>query len=127
MTLNVLAGELNVGQGKLDNVVLNPGNNTVPIRGNLDIKTVLENLGALMDSQSAAMSRGNVAVSASGNSTVYNGVHIPYFEEVLNNLTLTTEIPILGIIAGSMGDFLDSNDDLIKNITERLNITSPLK
>ncbi|KAK3185699.1 hypothetical protein K4F52_005564 [Lecanicillium sp. MT-2017a] len=127
MTLNVLAGDFNVGQGMLDNVVLNPGNNTVPIRGNLDIESVLENLGALMDSQSEAMSRGNVAISASGNSTVYNGVHIPYLEEVLNNLTLTAEVPILGIVAGSMGDFLASHDDLIKNITQRLNITSPLR
>lgn len=127
MTLNVLAGDFNVGQGMLDNVVLTPGNNTVPIRGNLDIESVLENLGALMDSQSEAMNRGNVAISASGNSTVYNGVHIPYLEEVLNNLTLTAEVPILGIVAGSMGDFLASHDDLIKNITQRLNITSPLR
>lgn len=127
MTLNLLSGSLRVGQGMLDNVVLNPGNNTIPIRGHLDVESVLENLGSVLDSQTAAMGRGNVAVAASGNSSIYKGLHIPYFEDVLNNLTLTAEIPILGIVAGSMGDFLGSNGDLFKNITERLNISAPLR
>ncbi|KAE8381650.1 hypothetical protein BDV26DRAFT_278645 [Aspergillus bertholletiae] len=98
VTLDLKTANIVVGQGYLDNVVLSPGNNTMPLRATLSIKTVLENLVDILGAQATALMNGKLEISASGNSTVYNGKHIPYFEEVLNNLTLTAQVPILTIL-----------------------------
>ncbi|KAB8217296.1 hypothetical protein BDV33DRAFT_232910 [Aspergillus novoparasiticus] len=99
VTLNLKSANVVIGQGYLDNVVLSPGNNTMPLRATLNIRTVLENLLDILGAQASALMDGKLEISASGNSTVYNGQHIPYFEEVLNNLTITTRVSIATILS----------------------------
>jgi hypothetical protein len=65
-------------------------------------------------------------ISASGNSTVYNGVHIPYYEAILNNVFLTGEVPLVKILVGTLQQGLSSNNSLISSIVSALNGTSGL-
>ena len=78
------------------------------MRGHLEIQTVIENFSQIFSSQKEAILNGDIQLSASGNSTIYNGNHISYYEEILNSLTLTARVPImkalLGTVEGMVGD-----------------------
>lgn len=116
-------GDILLGNGTIENVQLAPGNNTVPLRGTLDISTALANIGTLLAAESNALSDGNLMLSASGNSTVYDGVHIPYFEKVLNNLTISADVPVLQVLFGTLAGLISSNSGIISNITSILRET----
>ncbi|KAJ5087917.1 hypothetical protein N7456_011533, partial [Penicillium angulare] len=120
VTLNLKIGDLLLGNGTIENVLLKPGNNTVPLRATLDIPNAIKNIGQILESESEALSEGDIMVSASGNSTVYDGLHIPYFEKVLNNLTISANIPILKVLFGSIGQIVSSNPGVIQNVTSAL-------
>jgi hypothetical protein len=125
-----MSSDLIIGQATILNVVLKPGNNTVALRGRVDTTTVLENLSEILAVQKAALMDGDLELSASGNSTIYNGVHIKYYEQVLNNLTLITRVPILQILGGTLEGLLNNNDSalgkIVQNITQILGNFSTL-
>lgn len=122
MTLNLKSAGITLGQATIDNVVLKPGNNSVALRGELDIDTMIDNLSEIISAQRSALLSGDLQLEASGNSTVYNGVHIDYFEEVLNNLTLTARVPILQVLGDTLQGLLDDDNNstlgsALQNIT----------
>lgn len=111
------------------NVLLKPGNNTVALRGRVEISTVLDNLSEILSAQKTALGDGELELSASGNSTVYNGVHIKYYEQVLNNLTLVARVPILQVLGDTLDGLLNNTDSglgkVLLNITQILgNVSS---
>jgi hypothetical protein len=112
VTLNLNVGDLVIGQGLIENVVLTPGNNTVDIKGSLSIATVIDNLDAILSTEKSAISNGDLQLSASGNTTIYEGTHISYYEEILNHLVLTTQIPILDVVFDTLKGLIDSNTTL---------------
>lgn len=122
----MIIGGVIVGQGRLENVLLVPGNNTVAIRATFDLKTAIQNLPAIIAAEGQALVKGNVLISASGNSTVYNGVHIPYYETVLNSLVITGEIPLVKVLIDSLQETLGSNNTLITSILGAFNGTNLL-
>jgi len=122
----MIIGNVTMGQGRIENVFLIPGNNTVPIRATFDLKTAIQHIGLILQAESSALTKGNVVISASGNSTVYNGVHIPYYEAILNNVFLTGEVPLIKILIGTLQQGLSSNNSLISSIVSALNGTSGL-
>lgn len=97
----------------IDNVVLTPGNNTVSLRGSVSIEKILQNLATIIEAEKDAILGGNIALSASGNSTVYNGAHIPYYEEVLNNLVITAQVSIVSLITDTIGGLVQGNSSSI--------------
>jgi hypothetical protein len=126
VTLNMIVGGVTIGHGFLDNVVLSPGNNTLPIRATVDLKTLIQNLPTILAAESNSLTNGNILISASGNSSVYNGLHIPYYEAVLNNLFLTGEMPIIKLLIDSLQQYLGSNNTLITSLLGAVNGTSIL-
>ena len=124
MTLNLKTSDLILGQATIENVILKPGNNSVALKGELDIKTIMDNLSDIISSQKEALTSGDLQLDASGNSTIYNGVHIDYFEEVLNNLTLTARVPILEVLGGTVQNLLgDNNNSTLGNLLQNLTST----
>jgi hypothetical protein len=97
-----------IGQATLENVVLKPGNNSVSVRGQLDINTVIDNLPAILSTPKSALMDGGIELTASGNSTIYDGRHIAYYEKLLNNLTITTRVPILMILLDTVRGLIDT-------------------
>lgn len=122
----MIIGNKTMGQGRINNVFLVPGNNTVPIRAIFDLQTAIENLGLIFQAELDALTAGNVVISASGNSTVYNGVHIPYYEAILNNILLTGEVPLIKILVDTLEQGLSTNGSLIGSIVSALNSTGSL-
>lgn len=120
VTLNLKVGDLVLGNGTIENVLLSPGNKTVPLRAILDINKAIQNIGQLLVAETNALSDGDLLISASGNSTIYEGLHIPYFENVLNNLTISANVPILKVLFGSIGQIASSNSGIVQNVTNAL-------
>jgi len=118
---------ITLGQARINNVVLAPGNNTFPLTATLDIKTAMRNLKKILAEQKDALKLGNVEISASGNSTVYNGVHIPYYENVLKNVVLTAKIPLIQILMDSTESLAGSNPGLIQGLLGALNKTNEVR
>lgn len=120
----MIIGGRNIGSAKIQNVVLEPGNNTLPARGILDLKAILRQLPQIISSESGALKNGNIEISASGNSTVYNGEHLVYYEQSLNQLILSTQIPLLSLLKGSLqgipGPSSATNTSSVSNISSVL-------
>ncbi|KFY47496.1 hypothetical protein V495_01934 [Pseudogymnoascus sp. VKM F-4514 (FW-929)] len=124
VTLNIFVGGVLLGNATMYNVYLVPGENIVPARGIINLKTAIMNLPTILQSQVGALTKGNIEMSASGNSTIYNGQHIEYFEKVLNSLMLTTQMPLLAILMDSLKGILGGDGGSPLPIGKGMNITS---
>ncbi|KAL9129584.1 MAG: hypothetical protein Q9217_002004 [Psora testacea] len=69
-----------IGTSTLTNLVLVPGNNTVPIRSTINQTLVI---GAI----ATTYKDGMLPVDIIGNTSVYDGQHLTYFEKTLQGLT----------------------------------------
>ncbi|KAI1111578.1 hypothetical protein F5Y14DRAFT_307964 [Nemania sp. NC0429] len=105
LTLNLFSGDIKLGFVNIYDVVLPPGNNTRYFDGQLYLKELLPNLGAILDSQSAPLAAGNIELRASGNATMVNGMHIGYVEKVLNKKNLIATVPAITLLGDVIGSF----------------------
>ena len=123
-----MAGDLYLGYGTLYNVVLTPGNNTCSFTGYVDIATLLTQIEPLLVLEGPALSQGEISLSADGNSTIYNGNHIPYYEDILNNLLLNSSMPILSILEGTLGGLVNTSvgglESIVSKLGNNLNLSS---
>ncbi|KAI1324383.1 hypothetical protein F5Y16DRAFT_424010 [Xylariaceae sp. FL0255] len=126
-------GSVLIANVKLQDAYLPSGNTTFPFRGQIYIDAVIENIGEVLAAQDDLFGRGQVSVRANGNSTVVDGEHIPYFEDLLNNAHIGLDVPLaqlLGDIATSaldgdltlsgLGTALNSSDDLLTTFLDDL-------
>jgi hypothetical protein len=116
-----IPGGPSVGKGTIRNASLIPGNNTVSFGGVLDYGVLFANLQGILDAEAGPLSRGNLGLDAIGYSTIFKGTEIKYYEEILNNMLLNTEIPVTQFLVGSLGGLLADNSatlgDLVGLIT----------
>jgi hypothetical protein len=124
VTLNVLVGGFRIGTARLYDVVIKPGNNTLPARVDADVKAAFANISGILESQSEFLKRGTVELTAVGNSTTYKGKRLEYYEASLNRLELRDELSILGVLTDTLGGFLSDNPGLLRNLTTSLNGTA---
>lgn len=116
VTLNLKSKDLVLGYAQIQNFVIKPGNNTFALSGRLDIRKILQNLPEVISAQRDAIMTGEIELLATGNKTVYEGQQIPYYEQVLNGLTLTARVPILGVLIDTLKGLGGGNGSLWKNI-----------
>ncbi|KLJ05973.1 hypothetical protein EMPG_10586 [Blastomyces silverae] len=102
VTLDLFSGDILLGQVVVYDVVLKPGNNTVNGDCRIDIKSAIANLVPILEGQRKALSEGNLELTANGNSTIYNGKHITYFEDVLNNINLKASLSIIKVLIDTL-------------------------
>lgn len=118
ITLDLKSGntDLVIGNATVKNVTLRPGNNTFPLRGVVDIGTIVSNLTEVVSSQGSAIRRGALSLTAVTRSIVSNGTLIPYYTKVLGSLPLVANVSIGDILRnslahiGSSGLLPDSDD-----------------
>lgn len=122
MTLNLKNEDLLLGYAKINDVVLKPGNNTVSLRGVLNIGTLLDNISEVITEQKEALRQGELELTATGNSTIYNGNHINYYEQILKDLELTARIPIMSVLLDTVQGMLGGDDfqDALSDIRDNL-------
>ncbi|KAJ5657896.1 uncharacterized protein N7484_001545 [Penicillium longicatenatum] len=126
ITMDIKAGDLTIGNTTLSDVTLVPGENVFPLRGTLDLKTVIKNLAAVLKAEASAIKNGNLSINAVATSVVWNGTLVPYYTDILNELTLTTSIG-LGALLKNTINYLKSEGnltDILKNVTGDMNLSS---
>ncbi|KAI0097633.1 hypothetical protein GGR51DRAFT_566355 [Nemania sp. FL0031] len=112
LTFNVFSGDIKLGYINIYDVTLPPGNNTRDFDGQLYLTELLPNLGAILDTQAGPLADGNIELTATGNATMVNGMHIGYVEQVLNKKSLVTTMPVVKLLGDVIGSFTSSNVSL---------------
>ncbi|KAJ5606734.1 hypothetical protein N7537_003353 [Penicillium hordei] len=118
ITLDLKSGntDLVIGKATVKDVTLRPGNNTFPLRGVIDIGTMIGNLTEVLNSQSPAIRRGSLSLTAVTKSIVSNGTLIPYYTKVLSSLPLVANVSIGDVLRNSLAhlgssETLSGSDD----------------
>jgi hypothetical protein len=110
-----------LGQGTIKNASLVPGNNTVSFGGIVDYATIFGNLEGIINAESDALTAGNIGLNARGNSTIYKGHHVSYYESILNNMTLSAQVPVTQLVVGSVGGLLNSSSATLGELVDLVN------
>jgi hypothetical protein len=84
-----------IGQSFLNDLVLKPGDNELPMKAKVDQEALAPMLVKYKDQNYM------VPVQITGNSSVYNGQHLPYFETALAANQLHVDLNVLQIIGSS--------------------------
>jgi hypothetical protein len=79
-----------MGQTYLNDLVLKPGNNTLPMLANVDQAAIL----TMFTSSSNPYKDGIVPFQITGNSSVYHGENLEYFTKALAANTLTVNLNV---------------------------------
>ncbi|KAL4907482.1 hypothetical protein BDW74DRAFT_176247 [Aspergillus multicolor] len=79
-----------LGQSFLNDLVLKPGNNTVPMLANMDMSAFFSMVLA---------GQREIPLRIVGNSSVYNGKEIPYFTQALAANVLTTTLNLTEVLS----------------------------
>lgn len=106
--MNVLSGDLIIGTAMIENLVIRPGNNSITIRGNTDLATIIHNLPKIIQDQRQNIRNGYLALTTRVTNITYEGTVVPYYTNAMGELPLTAQIPILGLIINTIKTFLAS-------------------
>jgi len=82
-----------VGNSTINDMTLRPGNNTFPMTSIIDQPLVLDSMD---------QTTGIVELLISGNSSVYNGQHLTYYEKALASNKLTLEMNVKQLVAQTL-------------------------
>ncbi|GAO15169.1 uncharacterized protein UV8b_04669 [Ustilaginoidea virens] len=107
ITFNMFSGAVQIGHLTVYNNLLNPGNNSLSFDGNLDLAAVVKNLRAVLDSQSEALSRGQINLNVTGISVVKNGNQISYIAEVLRTRYMTATMSVISLVGDVFAGIMD--------------------
>ncbi|KAJ9388412.1 hypothetical protein DTO063F5_2743 [Paecilomyces variotii] len=122
-TLNLLSGDLVIGNATINDLVIRPGNNSAPVRGFLDLHKIIQNLSSILQTQRSAIQNGYIELTSIGTGVTYEGVTVPYYEKVLKNLTLKAQVPIAGLIINTIHGINQRNGS---HLLASLNLTDSL-
>ena len=89
VTLSMSVAGLPIGYSTLPNLVLRPGNNTVPM---LAVTNQTAVVGLIFESQYKS---GILPIDIVGNTTSYNGQDLPYYEAALKENKLTIHLDVI--------------------------------
>ncbi|KAG2416329.1 hypothetical protein HFD88_007544 [Aspergillus terreus] len=95
VTLDLAVDGTSIGQSFLNDLVLKPGDNELPMKAKVDQEALAPMLVKYKDQNYM------VPVQITGNSSVYNGQHLPYFETALAANQLHVDLNVLQIIGSS--------------------------
>lgn len=102
--MNLFVEDILIGYSVINDLTLKPGNNTVDMRSTTNQSLVLQKLANYKD--------GILPVDVVGNSSVYGGQHLVYYEQALASNKLRVNLNVgsalnaigLGAFAGAGGN-----------------------
>ncbi|CAI7659755.1 unnamed protein product [Penicillium glandicola] len=113
IVLDVKSGDLVIGNATLEDVTIKPGDNIFPLTGILDLHTVIENLVTVLASQAQAIKTGNLALDTVTQTVTWNGTLVPYYTDVMKQLTLTANVAIADLVKNTVHNLLSGNETLL--------------
>ncbi|KAJ5749341.1 uncharacterized protein N7511_011037 [Penicillium nucicola] len=112
IVLDVHSGDLLIGNATLKDVTIYPGDNTFPLTGVLDLGLIIKNLGKVLASQASALKSGNLALDTISRTVTWNGTLVPYYTDVMKQLTLTANVAIADLLKNTIHNFLNSDSSM---------------
>ncbi|KAL4966341.1 DUF3712 domain-containing protein [Aspergillus stella-maris] len=117
--LDLKSDNYTLGNATLDDLMLYPGNNTVPVNGNIDLDYLIDNLGGILATQGDALSKGFLRLEAIGRSVEWNGEEVPYYTEAMKALTLTADVALGALVINTLDGVLKPNGtNIFHNLTD---------
>ncbi|RDW93788.1 DUF3712 domain-containing protein [Aspergillus mulundensis] len=117
--LDLKAGNYTLGNATIDDLILYPGNHSSPVTGILDLDYLVSNLHGILETQGDALSRGFLRLDAVGRSATYDGELVPYYTEALQQLTLTAEVALAGLVLNTVEGVIRPNGtNIFHNLTD---------
>jgi hypothetical protein len=117
--LDLKSGEYLLGNATIDDLMLYPGNHSVPVEGIIDLDYLIDNLGDILKTQGDALSRGFLRLDAVGRNVTFDGVEIPYYAEAMRKLTLTADVSLGSLITNSIDGVIKPNGtNIFANLTD---------
>ncbi|KAL2803258.1 hypothetical protein BJX63DRAFT_440241 [Aspergillus granulosus] len=110
VTLNAMVGEFIIGEGRVSVANIIPGKNTFDVDAKLNVTNIQENINAIMATELPYLKKEQILASASVTSVVYEGEHLPYWEEAFGRLEIALARPIRPLVesvlnSGFLGSF----------------------
>ncbi|KAJ6018619.1 hypothetical protein N7499_010189 [Penicillium canescens] len=112
IVLDIHSGDLLIGNATLKDVTLYPGDNTFPLTGVLDLGLIIQNLGKVLASQASALKSGNLALDTITRTVTWNGTLVPYYTDVMKQLTLTANVALADLLKNTIHNFLNGNSNI---------------
>ncbi|OQD99385.1 hypothetical protein PENVUL_c064G10170 [Penicillium vulpinum] len=112
IVLDVKSGDLVIGNATLKDITIKPGDNVFPLTGVLDIHTMVENIGKVLASQAKALKTGSLALDTVTRTVTWNGTLVPYYTNVMKQLTLTANVAIADLVKNTVHNLLSGNQTL---------------
>ncbi|KAK1148741.1 hypothetical protein N8T08_008626 [Aspergillus melleus] len=123
-TLDVKSGDLVIGNATLDNLILRPGNHSTPVHGMLDLRVLIKNLRSVLATQLESIRDGTLTLDTVGKTVFYDGTEVPYYTNVMKNLTMTAQVPLAGLITNTLRGVLRPNGtNIFAEAADNMNMT----
>ncbi|KAJ0419468.1 hypothetical protein BJY00DRAFT_314070 [Aspergillus carlsbadensis] len=117
--LDLKSGEYLLGNATINDLILSPGNHSVPVEGIIDLDYLISNLGDILGTQGDALNRGFLRLEAVGRNVTFGGVEIPYYAEAMRKLTLTADVSLGSLITNSIDGIIKPNGtNIFANLTD---------
>ncbi|KAL4803063.1 hypothetical protein BDV18DRAFT_163588 [Aspergillus unguis] len=111
VTLTLHLANQSIGQATvaIDNLV--PGNNTFNVRAQLNGTVLSDHIEDIIREQIPYLQQGNISVSATGESVVYDGQHLAYWEKAFRKIDFTVTRDVREILDMILGNGVDGDSD----------------
>ncbi|KAM3535913.1 hypothetical protein MY4038_000689 [Beauveria bassiana] len=105
-TLDVFAAGVNIGYITIKDTVLNPGDNLQALDGFIDLRVLVANVGAIINSMALSLADGMIEVTVTGRECYIHGQRSTLIENVLNHRSLVIHGSIATVAADLVGGLL---------------------
>ncbi|KAL3458720.1 hypothetical protein BJX64DRAFT_279647 [Aspergillus heterothallicus] len=121
VTLNAMIGDFIIGEGRVSVANIIPGKNTFDVDAKLNVTNLRDNINAIMAIELPYLRKEQILASASVTAVVYEGEHLPYWEEAFGRLEIALARPIRPLVqsvldSGFLGSYVGPIVDRVLNI-----------
>jgi hypothetical protein len=116
-----MVGDFIIGEARVSVANIIPGKNTFDVDAKLNVTNIKNNINAIMAIELPYLKEEQILASASVTSVVYEGEHLPYWEEAFGQLEIALARPIRPLVqsvldSGFLGSYINPIVDRVLNI-----------
>ncbi|KLJ10230.1 hypothetical protein EMPG_14401 [Blastomyces silverae] len=108
ISLQILVGNIQIGQGFVTLNGIVPGNNTLFVKGIMDYGNIQKNIMSILKTEAPYLERGLFMASAVVESVVHDGQHLNYWERSFQSIKVSATTPIKPLFSSVLGHSFDS-------------------
>ncbi|OJD28032.1 hypothetical protein ACJ73_00562 [Blastomyces percursus] len=106
--LQILIGDIQIGQAFVPLNGIVPGNNTLFVKGIMDYGNIQKNIISILKTEAPYLERGLFMASALVESVVNEGQHLSYWEKSFQSIKVSATTPIKPLFSSVIGNGFES-------------------